>query len=868
MDPNEREAWRRADQVFAELIELAPEARPGALAALDLEAGVRARVEELLTAAESDDGPLDRPVDWAAVAPPRDEEPPRTLAGRRFGAWQLAEEIGRGGMAVVHRAQRVDGVFEQEAAVKVLGVGLLATGAAERFRSERQVLARLRHPNIATLYDGGVGEDGTPYLVMERIAGAPIDRWCVERGLDARGRVALLVQVCSAVAFAHRNLIVHRDLKPSNILVDAEGRVKLLDFGIAKLLEAEGEGPEATRAQDRYLTPGFAAPEQVEGRPVTTATDVYGLGRVLERVLAGAEVDSDLANIVAQAQRAEPERRYADARALGDDLGRWLAGRPVKATPDSRLYRLRKLVARRRAAVAAAALVAAVATAGIAATLWQAERARREAATAAAVNGFLLDIFRASDPELAETRDPRASELLGRGVERAREQLAGEPRLRGELLGTIGRIQVDLGRLDDGQATLLEALELKRRTLPADSPATARTLADLGLSHYHRGDVGEAIARLGEALAIHERVSRPDDLARLLVAKELAEMQVVAGDGESARAHCDEVLARISDASGPAAVDLRIDTLGTLGGALHVSGDLDAAAAAFERAIAGERARSGGASHDLSVFLSDYGLVLHDQGRLAEAETAHREALAIKRRYYGESHFQILASLSNIAWTLVDQRREAEALELQLVVLRRQRELHREPHPELADAELAVARSLQRLGRSHEARQHSEASLEIWRALPESAQIGNFPSGDSLHGAILSELGEHAAAEPYLRAALAEYEERGAGAGHRLAVARARLGSALAGLGRWQEAAPLLEAALPELAETRYGWGDREYARWRLVECRVLLELGRVGEAAASLTEWSARLGARRGVDWPEHLSSASELEARIRAAR
>jgi serine/threonine-protein kinase len=565
--------------------------------------------------------------------------------------------------------------------------------------------------------------------------------------------------------------------------------------------------------------------------------------------------------------RVEPERRSADARAFGDDLERWLAGRPVRATPDRRLYRLRKLVARRRAAVAAAVLVAVVAGAGLAATLWQAERARREAGTAAAINSFLLDLFRASDPELAESRDPRASELLDRGVERARERLAGEPRLSGELLGTIGRIQIDLGRLDDGQATLLEALELRRRSLPADDPTIARTLADLGLSYYHQGDVGAAISRLEEARAIHDRAGRSDDPARLLVLKELAEMRVNAGEGEAARALCEEVLARLGDGGGVAVVDLRIDALGTLGAALHVAGDFDAAATAFERAIADERRRSGGASHDLAVFLSDYGLVLHDQGRLAAAEAAHREALAVKRRYYGESHFQVLTSLSNLAWALVDQRRDSEGLELHRAVLDRRREIHREPHPDLAAAELAVARSLQRLGRPAEARDHSAASLEIWRALPESAQLGAFPSGDSLHGAILSELGEHAAAEPFLRAALAEYEGRGAGAGHRLAVARARLASALAGLGRWQEAARLFTAALPGLTQTRYGWGDREFARFRLVEARVLIELDRVDEAAASLTEWRDRLGADSTADWPELRAGAAQLEARVRAA-
>jgi len=644
MDPKELEAWRRADEVFAGLLERAAGEREAALAALDLDAGVRSRVASLLAAEAGDEGPLDRPVDWAAVAPPRAAEEPRTLAGRRFGAWELGEEIGRGGMAVVHRARRVGGVFEQEAAVKVLGVGLLATGAAERFRRERQVLARLRHPNIATILDGGVADDGTPYLVMERIDGAPIDRWCAERRLAVRERVALLVQVCEAVAFAHRNLIVHRDLKPSNILVDAEARVKLLDFGIAKLLEAdaEGEGPEATRIQERFLTPGYAAPEQIDGRPVTTATDVFGLGRVLERLLAdaaGGGVDSDLRNIAGQALRNEPERRYVDARALGDDLGRWLAGRTVKATPDRALYRLRKLVARRRAAVTAGLLVAAVAAAGVAATLWQAERARREARTAAAVNEFLVDLFRASDPERAGGEDPRASELLERGAARARERLGAQPLLQAELLHVIGRSQRQVGRHDAAAESLEAAIRLRSERLPVDDPSIARARVDLGFARFEQGDAEGAVESMRGGVSALARRLPPDAIERLRAEIDLADMLAAAGSPEEATRAMTEVLARRWP-EGDEALRLRRVAERILGGAVSEAGEHERGVEILARAIEGMRGLGDveGAAHDLALALNEYGVALFNAGRLERSLAAYEEALALKRRVFGEIH--------------------------------------------------------------------------------------------------------------------------------------------------------------------------------------------------------------------------------------
>jgi tetratricopeptide (TPR) repeat protein len=594
VDSTEREAWRRADELLAELLELAPAERRAAAAARDLPDAVRAHLLSLLAAAEDEGGPLDAPLDW----PPAGVSPaiasPVTLSGRRLGPYLLREEIGRGGMAVVYRAERADGAFAQEVAVKVLGIGLLALGGGERFRREQQVLSRLRHPNVATMLDGGVAADGTPWLAMEILAGEPLDAWCAKRRSTPAERVALLQQVCSAVAFAHRNLVVHRDLKPSNVLVDALGHVKLLDFGIAKLVAAESGEGEATVAPVRFLTPGYAAPEQVAGEVVTTATDVFALGRLLERLLAiePRVADRDLDNIARQAMRSEPELRYPDASALAADLERWRNGRPVVATGNSLAYRLRKAARRHRAALAALAVVVAVAVTGLVATLAQASRARRGERTAATVNAFLVDLFHASDPERARGDDPRASELLRRGAERARGRLAGEPALQAQLLHVIGSIQREIGELPGADESLSHALALRSRHLPAGDAELAATRVELGLTRYELGRVDEAVGLLREALAALERSLDPADVRRLDAEVRLGDMLVVKGDYAEARRRMESVLARIGDRRDEL-VDLALDGEYTLAVALGELGEADAADRRLRGVIAEERRRSG-----------------------------------------------------------------------------------------------------------------------------------------------------------------------------------------------------------------------------------------------------------------------------------
>jgi serine/threonine-protein kinase len=865
MDPEQREQWRRADEVFAALAELAPGERPAALAALGLPPALEARVARLLAADARAVGPLDGapPLDLLAGAP---ETAPADLAGRRLGAYRLREEIGRGGMAVVYAAERADGAFDQEVAVKVLGTGLLPAAGAERFRTEQQVLARLRHRSIAAMLDGGVAEDGTPFLVMERIEGRPIDRYCEEEGLGLRERLALFVEVCGAVAFAHQNLVVHRDVKPSNVLVSRRGEVKLLDFGIAKLLEPEP--PEAaTRTYARVLTPGYAAPEQVAGGPVTTATDVFGLGKLLDRLLAGLPRDRDLDNVLARALREEPERRYPDARSFADDLERWLAGRPVAATPDTLLYRLGKAVRRHRAGVAAGGLVAAVGAAGLAVSLAQAERARREAANAAAIGGFLADLFRASDPDAAQGEDPRASELFARGAARAREQYRADPLLQADLLFEIGRIQGARGQYEGAAAALEDVIRLRAARLGDGDPAVARARVELGGVRYNQGDVAAAIALLRQALGAFERSLPADHLDRLGAELRLADMLVVAGEHLEARERSERALARIARL-GARGATLEPAGRQTLGIALHELGELERAAAELRRAVDLERRRSPGGSLDLARFLSDYGLVLHDQRDLAGTESAYAESLELRRRLLGERHVEVLASLVNLGYVLSDQDRFEESLSRHGEALAIARAIFHEPHPDLAAAISSTAVAMRRAGRPEEALPLFEECLAVWRGIPAEAQVPTYPNDLSLYGSLLLDLGRDGEAEEVLRRAVAEFERLVPTGGVRAEVARARLAVSRLRRGRAAEAAAGLDRALPAIAPTPAGWGSRGFFGWKADHARALLGAGRRAEAGAVAAELRARFAARPDEVWPEGEALLAGLEADLARPR
>lgn len=549
------------------------------------------------------------------------------------GPFRLLEEIGRGGLGVVYLGQRDGDDFQQRVAVKLIKRGMDSDAILARFRAERRILASLDHPHIARLIDGGLLEDGRPWFAMEYIEGETLTDWCDRRQLSLNDRLALFVQACRAVQYAHARLLVHRDLKPANILVDATGSVRLLDFGIAKLLsEDAAHASSLTAAGVRAMTPDYAAPEQLQGDPVSVATDVYALGLILYELLTGCHpfrpaagdkptpsrstdtpptpssilsrlterpawfdarlrrrLRSGLDALVLKALAADPARRYASVDALAEDLSRFRSGLPVKARRDSLLYRARCFVGRHRIAVAAAAAVMASLVGGLALALWQAERAEREARQAQAVQRFVVEIFEASDPARSLGRMISARELLDEGARRLRQQRFDDPAVAAKLADTLARTYLGLGLLDEA-AYWAEQAELGfRHALGGRHRQTAMATLTRVEVTTERGDLAQA----GEELQdLRERLSRQFGQAsleflRLLNAQ--IEWHRHSGAYEAALTEAEQALAlarELYDDQHP--VSFRQQA--SVGAVLVALSRYDAAETAFRQAIEGLQA--------------------------------------------------------------------------------------------------------------------------------------------------------------------------------------------------------------------------------------------------------------------------------------
>ena len=627
MDSERIARWREADRLFALWLEQEFDRREHWLTGEDVEPAVLSAVRRLIANHGAQKATLPSP-DRLRAGLDEDPAPRNALAGRHVGDWELIEEIGRGGMSVVYRARRTGVDFDQIAAIKLLGLAAAGAQGSARFEQERRVLARLRHPQIAALIDGGFAADGTPFLAMALVDGSTLDAYCSARQLDWRARVQLVREACDAVAHAHRNLLVHRDLKPSNILVTTQGVPVLIDFGIAKLLD---DGHPHTQAGMHAMTPGYAAPEQIHDRAITTATDVYALGVILrELCVAERALPQDLRNIIAMATREDAERRYPDARALGDDLARLLARRPVQATPDTMAYRMRAFLHRRRGLVLAAASVLLAVLAGVAATLWQARQASREAAEALhqaaranSARDFLFSLFAAGDRERSEELDPRVSTIIARGVAALREGRIDDPELHAEMALLLGHIDTTIGEYDRA-AELLDAA-LASASQAGSVPLVGQVRARQGILANARGNPQEAVGHFEEAMRIAAATPGGADPGLVDGLSGWAYAMSNLGRGAEAR---DHIIALLAD---PRA-GMRADRRGELG--LTLATLTDDPRARLERLEAAQRDFTGGAPTPAvrMSLASELAKALMQSGRHAESVQYAREAAALADR--------------------------------------------------------------------------------------------------------------------------------------------------------------------------------------------------------------------------------------------
>ena len=656
-------------QSFDAVVDLPPEARRDWMDRHCSDPTDRHHLEALLAAhARTEPLLLDTPV--AAVIDAmkgEDARPTQAWIGERIGAFRLIAPLGQGGMASVFLGEREDVDFHQRVAVKLLRRGPYSELQQQLFRRERQTLAALAHPAIARLIDGGVTDAGVPYLVMDHVDGLPITRHADVRALDVTARLRLLCEVCRAVEAAHRQLVVHCDLKPSNILVTAEGAPRLLDFGVARLLDAAGDNEGATATG---LTPGYAAPEQYTGAAVTTATDVYALGVLMQELLSGERpneampapptLKGDLGAILAKATDVDPARRYASAGDLADDLEHHLRHEPVRARTPSPLHRMRLFARRHRGGVAVAAVLMVAVLASLSAALWQAHtarlaaaeaqdqawRARHEAQRANAVRDLLVQLFENEVPKGPRSTLPDTATLLQRGAERARTDLVATPALQVEMLVVIARIYDEMSRYDDARPLLASAVATAR-TLPArDHAALGMALSQQGQLASSEKDYPAALALLNEALTVQRGVD-PQGLAaaltyhrRAIVHSEVDEHQAAIAD------HLTAI--RIQQARLPPRDPRLVRSYGALGTAYTRAHQPGQAVRWQRHALTLTRAAYGDEHPETSRRLSNYGIALMAAGRMSEAEAPLQEAVAIARRIYRGPNADVAPRVHNL----------------------------------------------------------------------------------------------------------------------------------------------------------------------------------------------------------------------------
>jgi serine/threonine protein kinase/Tfp pilus assembly protein PilF len=651
-----------------------------------------------------------------------------SLAGQVLGAYRLVSLIGQGGTGSVWLAERCDGRFEGRAAVKLLNVALINRAGEERFRREGTILARLRHPRIAHLVDAGVSQTAQPYLVLEHVDGQCIDRYCDDRALGTEARLRLFLDVLDAVAHAHANLIVHRDLKPANVFVSVEGEVKLLDFGIAKLIEPNvdievgrtAERSAVTREVGKWLTPEFAAPEQLAGGTVTTATDVYALGVVLYVLLTGqhpagravhsparlirAIVDTepprlsdavvpqpdirealtrhaeqrgttplklqralrgDLDTIVAKALKKNASARYASVTALADDIRRYLRHEPISARPDTLPYRATRFVRRHVIGVTTFAAVT-VLIAGLTAVhtgrlAAERDRAQRETAKAVKVSELLMQLLTSADPYAVryQSGEPTVRALLDAGADRVQKELTGEPELQVEMLTLMGRTYRRLAVYDKAQSLLEQALASGQQTFGPEHVRIAQTLDSLGVLLSEKGDYAAAARTLERALSMRRKFlgEHPDVAITLVELGRVYQDQGFNGRAEPLHGEALELRRKVlGEEHRETAV-----SLSDLASVLRLNGDLTGAEALLRQCLELNRQTRGEEHPNTAATLHDLALIAAAGGDFRSAESQFRHVLAMQQKALGDRHPVVATTFNSLSHVLSQSGRYAEA---------------------------------------------------------------------------------------------------------------------------------------------------------------------------------------------------------------
>lgn len=888
----EKAKWAKLQDVFHRAMEMPEEQRT---AFLEAECGndlaLLKKVQSLLFAEADQSAILGTPV------VPGDPDPDLSMAGQTIGAYRLVRRVGVGGMGSVFLAERSDGTFDREVALKVVKKGMDTEHVVQRFGLERQILARLDHVNIASLLDGGVTDDGRPYFVMEYIDGIPITQFCDENKLDVAERLKLFQVVCDAVHYAHQSLVVHRDLKPSNILVTRTGEVKLLDFGIAKLLDAAPD-ESVTQTGLQLLTPAYASPEQLLNESVTTVTDVYALGVILYELLAGrrpfevrkspqefrdqilsgdpsrpstavtsqpadndgkADPDTaarisalrstgverlrkrlqgDLDTICLMALRKEPENRYRSAEQMATDIRRHLSGLPVIARPDTVGYRLGKFIRRHRAGVAVSALIVAAFVGLVAFYTAQLARERDlaldEQRKTSEVVRFVTGLFEVSDPSEARGEAISARELLDAGALRINTELADRPTVQATMMRVLGEVYYSLGSLDQAENLISEALNNFQSLYGDNHLDVATAKLALGLIHQDRGATDEADHYFRESLAT--RTS--------LLGYEHADVM----EAISVRAFLEETVGNYEEAEKLHAEALALgrrlfdedsayvaEAMAKLAGLYRIL-DRGREAEPLLRDALAMQDRMYGGDHPASASTKrQLAGLLRDDRQFDEAKSLYQEIIASRVRMLGPDHIEVAHTWNSYAHLLADMGDVQGAIDGYQTTIDMLSRVHDGPHPSFAAAYNNLAILYRNREEFERAVEYYQKSIDMQDAvgLAERHPNRSYPIAGMASVYLRTE--QFAQAEERLRFAMALRRENFPEEHRLISELKSELAAALTGLAQYDEAESLLLDAYSRFLDGR-GLEDRrtQRAARRLV---TLYELTGNPEAAKPFRE-------------------------------
>ena len=765
--------WQQIEEILASVLELPEEQRSARVEQLCAgNASLRSELQSLLAAHDHAGSFLEVKTQISS-----DSAGTVSLVSKQLGPYRLLEPIGHGGMGTVYRAERADGQFQKQVAVKVVPAALHSQELLRRFTSEQQILATLEHPNIARLLDAGVSPDGLPYLVMEYVEGVPITDYCRDRRLPLQERLRLFQTVCSTVHYAHQHLIVHRDIKPANILVTKEGTPKLLDFGIAKLLDPwMNPGADSTQSIFNPMTPDYASPEQAQGEALTTATDVYSLGVILYELLANQRpysvadkssteairmiceiepekpsalvrhrmkkdpsaprepgLSSELDAVVGKAMRKDPQQRYGSAQDLAQDISRYLGGQTVLAHRGSLRYSATKFIGRHKIAAASVLIVLTLAVAGVSAIIWQAQVAIRERETAKAVNDFLQNDLLAqasswnqAGPGSKPDPDIKVRTALDRAASRIGGNFDKQPLVEASIRQTIGKTYYELGLYSDAQPQLERALALRRGVQGDQHPDMLPAMNVLALVYLAGAKYADAESLLKRTLELRRRNLGEAHPATLKSMADLSYVYLRQGRYAEAEQLCSRAVEIQRRTLGEEHPDT-IDSEGDLGEIYQAEGQLAKAELLLTKAFQSGRRVLGEEHPETLITANALALLYRAETKYPEADLLLTRTLEIERRALGKENPDTLASMNDLANLYRDEGKLDKAEPLLSRVLEVRKRTLGEQHP----GTLLAMMNLGKLYRSEG--KYDQGAILLRKALEERRRTQGNEHADTLY---------------------------------------------------------------------------------------------------------------------------------------